>query len=120
MKSLSLFSRSVLLSGDDSFNTAKQKNAAAYYRAWLAASKLAKHYSIKAAICSSVDDQIGRVLNTSIAADYDYELTLLALKLANNKADSRHTLFAAMNKARANANTLKKQVLALRDAGRVI
>lgn len=120
MKQSIISSRSVLLSGNDSAKTAKQHNAAAYYRAWLAASKLAKHYALKAAICASVDDHTGRVLNASIAADYDYELTLLALKLANNKTDSRHTLFAAMNKARAKANALKKQVLALRDAGLIV
>lgn len=119
MKQVSFSSRSVLLSGNDSTKTAKQKNAASYYRAWLAASKLAKFYARKAHVLSIQGDSVGAVLNASIAADYDYELTLLALKLANNKADSRHTLFAAMNKARAKANDLKKQVLALRDAGKV-
>lgn len=120
MKQVDMFSRSVLFSTPVATRTTKQSNAAAYYRAWLAASKLAKHYALKAANSAAIGDATGHTVNQSVAADFDYECCLLALKLANNKTDSRHTLFAAMNKARAKANALKKQVLALRDAGQVI
>jgi aminopeptidase C len=100
-------SKSVLFSRVSYDAPAKDNKAATYYRQFLTCQRMAKYH---AAFSRQAQTLKGEVTHASIAAEYEYEATICALRLANNKEDSRHTLFAAMNAARAKAMRLKKEL----------
>ena len=103
-------SRSTLFSAS-SLATKKGALAAAYYREYAIISKLSKAYAEQAKVAPHIEAQL---ISEAMAAYTAYKATIAALRLANNRVDSRHALFAAMNTARGRWVQRKKSLDAFR------
>lgn len=91
--------------------TVKGARAALYYKEHAIIAKLSKAYAARAKVAAHIEAQLTDEFLSAYAA---YQANLSALRLANNRCDSRHTLFAAMNVSRGIAVQRKKSLDAFR------